>query len=443
MITAKYYLRIREWRTFRLLRHMRMSQHWSPERIREYQWGRISQLLEHAYANVPYYRRIFQTCDATPADIKSFEDFQRLPVLTKADISENFDDLLARNVSRSELILDATGGSTGKPLQYYHDRTYRQWSGAAAKLGWYEFAGCTCGDRCAVLWGAERDVRSNFTLVERMRHLVRYGEVQLNAFNLSDERKNTFIKWCRLFRPKLLRGYVTAIMELASFLDENGISFPKLKGIILCAETVDQDSQAYIERVFRAPSYNTYGSREMGLIAAECAAKNGLHEISENNFVEFEPIELSEYAAAGNLVITNLNNYAMPFLRYRIGDIGIPSTGQACDCGRGLPLIAKVIGRTTEIFRFYDGTKIAGEMFVHLMRNFPVTKYQFVQVSDRKVVLRLAGTEAKDEVLHSRIRDAYKVQLPTGVVLEFEEVDRFERTATGKFRFVYRETREE
>jgi len=129
----------------------------------------------------------------------------------------------------------------------------------------------------------------------------------------------------------------------------------------------------------------------------------------------------------------------MPLIRYRIGDIGVPSDRQSCRCGRGLPLIAKVIGRTTDVFEFHDGTRIAGEMFIHLMKEFPIRAYQFVQVSERQMVLRLTRADAQNEELRTSIRDAYRPYLPQGVMIEFEEVDRFERTPTGKFRFVYRQ----
>jgi phenylacetate-CoA ligase len=439
MLTSRWYRKIREWDTYRLLRHLRISQYWPTEKIRQYQWERISKLLQHAYAHVPYYRRIFQTSGVTPLDFKSFDDFQQLPVLSKTDIRENFDDLVARNVPPSELIPDATGGSTGEPLHYYHDRQYQQWADAAIMRGWYEFAGCSPGDCCAVLWGAERDVSSDFSTWERFKDLCRYGEIRLNSFNLSDDRKKAFLRWCRWFRPRLLRGYVTAIKELAVYLDENRLLFPKLDGVILCAETVDDDSQAYIERVFRAISYNTYGSREVSLIAMECSMKNGLHEVSENNYVEFEPIDLPGYTSAGNLLITNLNNYVMPFIRYRIGDIGVCSTQETCLCKRGLPLIAHVIGRTTDIFQFYDGTRIAGEMFIHLMKDFPVRKYQFVQVTDRRVVLRLNQSDANNVELLEHIRNTYQPYLPAGVALDCEAVESFETTPTGKFHFVFRQ----
>ena len=442
MITARCYARLRFAPAVQTLRHLRATQFWPREKVRQYQWEKLQKLLRHAYANVPYWRRVLDACGATPADLRTPDDFRRLPVLTKPLIRANIVDMIARPLPPEDLLPNATGGSTGEPLQLYQDRQYLRWAHAARMRGWYEIAGCRQGDRCAVLWGDVREVHSDFSLKERLKEIFQYGTVTLNSFNLSQQRMRKFLRWCRWFRPKLLLGYVTAIDEFAAFLDENHLSFPALRGIVLCAETVYPDVQANIERVFRAPSYNTYGGREVSMIAMECAAKNGLHEVSENNYVEFEPIDLPGYPGAGNLLVTNLNNYAMPLLRYRIGDIGVPSTRESCDCGRGLPLIAQVIGRTTEVFEFYDGTKIAGEMFIHLMKEFPLKEYQFIQVSARKVILRMTVADARVPGLQSRIRAAYRPYLPAEVVIEFEEVNCIERTATGKFRFVFRQLRD-
>ena len=168
----------------------------------------------------------------------------------------------------------------------------------------------------------------------------------------------------------------------------------------------------------------------------ECNFKCGLHEVSENNYIEFEPITLSGYKNAGNLIITNLNNFAMPFMRYRIGDIGIPGDNDRCQCGRGLPRIKKVIGRTTEVFEFYDGTRIAGEMFIHLMKDFPLNEYQFLQNSLKSVILLHKGTDLIDSLVKEKIVHTYQGYLPAGVDFTFQKVTAFEKTVTGKFKFI-------
>ncbi len=406
------------------------------EKIREYQFEKLKKLLAHACLNVPYYSRLITDLRAEPQDFRTWQDFKLIPFLTKGIIKNNFEDLIAKNVNKSELIQNATGGSTGEPLSFYQDKNYKLWADAARRRGWYNLADCEYGDTCAVIWGAMHEVKENFSFYERARDLFKTGEVWLNAFNLSNDRKLEFLRICKIVRPKLLRGYTTAIADFARFLEENKLTFPKVKGIILCAETVTDDTQQYIESVLNAPSFNTYGGRELSLIAMQCKYKNGLHEISENNYVEYDPIELEGYEGAGDMVITNLNNYSMPFIRYKNGDIGVPGRKIECGCGRGLPLIHKVVGRTTEVFTFADGTRIAGEMFIHLMKGFPLNEYQFVQVSKYKVILKYIKNSKIDSVLLDEIRNTYAGYLPDSVVLEFDSVDKIDKTKTGKFKFI-------
>lgn len=439
MIITEILQKIKQRHYISSLNQLSQSQFWSQEDIRRYQFNKLKKLLHHAVTYVPYYNKMFHELKIGVEDIRTYRDFEFLPILTKELIRKNFDSMVSTFYQKEDLISNSTGGSTGTPLKYFQDKNYEKWANAARIRGWYHIAGCSSGASCAVLWGAMHEVKENFSYYERIKDYIESGEIWLNAFNLSDERKFEFLKLCRLFRPKLLRGYFTAVKDFAVFIDQNKLKFPQVKGIILGAETVDLESQKYIEKVFNAPSYNTYGGRELSLIAMECDHKNGLHEISENNYVEFEPITIKNYPEAGNLIITNLNNYAMPFIRYRIGDIGVPGDGSPCSCGRGLPLIKKVIGRTTEVFTFYDGTKIAGEMFIHLMKSFPVNDYQFVQTSESKVVLRYNKSSIISDEIKNNIIRTYQGYLPEKTILNFEPVESFEKTPTGKFRFVLKE----
>lgn len=409
------------------------------ERIRSLQRGRLQALLKHAFSNVPYYRDVAAARGLRAEDFATLQDLEKLPVLTKEIIRRESSRMLAENAAAADRIPNATGGSTGEPLHFFQDRHFETWADAARIRGWYHLAGSNCWDPCAVLWGAAHEVQEDFSPLERVRDYVGTGEILLNAFNLSDARMAAFQKLCRRLRPTLLRGYFTAVDEFARFLRKTKSGFPPLRGVILCAETVDEVKRAEIEETFRAPAFNLYGGRELSLIAMECQHKRGLHEVSENNYVEFEPIELQGCPGAGNLLVTNLNNYVMPFIRYRIGDIGVSGAAETCACGRGLPLIKRVIGRSTEVLAFRDGVKIAGEMFIHLMKDFPVRDYQFVQRSDSLVTLRYPKAASLDVALRERIVDTYRGYLPPGTVLAFEEVECIPKTPTGKFRFVMRE----
>ncbi len=441
MISAKYYQKFRQMRTMKMLKNLQETQFLPYQEVRSFQFNKLLKLLKHAFDNVPYYNRLFTTLGIKPEDIRNFDDYRHIPVLTKKIIRENFKDLVAKNMFKEELIENSTGGSTGQPLQFYQDQQFELWADAARIRGWYGMAGCDYGDTCAVLWGAMRDVKEDFSLYERLKDLLKYGEINLNAFNLSIERKRAFYKYCRILKPRLLRGYVSAVKDFAEFLDENSLQLPGLKGVILGAETVSVELQDYLESIFKTPSFNMYGGRELSLIAMECKDKNGLHEISENNYTEFNKIEISGYEDIGELIISNLNNYAMPFIRYKIGDLGVPEKQKSCTCGRGLPLIKKVIGRTTEVFEFYDGTRIAGEMFIHIMKEFPLKEYQFVQVSDKQIFLRIRKEDKISHELEKKIKNAYQKFIPENVNLSFETVDELNKTATGKFRFVLKENK--
>ena len=439
MFVSKVFQRYKSRNIIPILNFLLHSQYWSLEKIQAFQFEKIKKLINHAYLNVPYYHQLFKNIGIKPSDIQQYEDFKSIPILTKDIIRQNFNDLKASNLQENDFIPNSTGGSTGEPLHFYQDTQYANWADAARIRGWYNLAGCSYGDSCAVLWGAMRDIKEDFNVFERLRDYLLTGEIWLNAFNLSEDRKLDFIKLIKILRPKLLRGYVSAIKDLATYVENCKIYFPPLKGIILGAETVDSATQEYIEQIFKTTSYNTYGGRELSLMAMECSNKNGLHEISENNYIELEKIKISNYQNAGNIIVTNLNNYAMPFIRYRIGDIAIPNENRICNCGRGLPLIGKIIGRTTEVFIFYDGSRIAGEMFIHLMKDFPVIEYQFVQTSESSILLKLTKNNLVNEKIEEKIRSTYKSFLPDKVKFDIEKVEKIKKTETGKFRFVLKQ----
>jgi phenylacetate-CoA ligase len=197
--------------------------------------------------------------------------------------------------------------------------------------------------------------------------------------------------------------------------------------------------QRRLEKVFRAPSLNSYGGRELSLIAIECAEQVGLHEVSENNYVEYEAIPDAGVEDLSDLLLTNLNNHVMPFLRYRIGDMGVPSTRTTCACGRGAPLIGRVVGRTTDMFVFPDGTRTTGIMFMHVMKDLGLRRYQFVQTAPEAISLRILPEDAAREGLEERIRTAYRPYLPPGVTLSIRADEEMAKTRSGKFRFVYRD----
>ena len=437
MITSRVYRRIalRRGNIDKIYYNYQSSQYLRKGQININQRKSLIKLITHANDNVPYYTKLFRKIGFHPSSITTLNDLEKIPVLTKDTIKENFDLLIARNVDRDTLVANATGGSTGTPLQLLQDQNFRIHAEAARIRGWMFVDGYQLGDTYALLWGADRDIQSNFSIRERLSTYLKYGEIPMNAFNLSEERKIEFIRWCRILRPKILRAYVSSAKDLAEFLEDRGIFFPSLVGVVLGAETVDPNTRAYIEKVFRTKVYSSYGCRELGLLAMECS-EGKLHLISENHYFEFLPLTGRVAEGMSEIVITNLRNYAMPLIRYQIGDIAVKGEDIECECGRGLPTIKRVVGRTTEVFHFPDGTAIAGEMFIHLMKDFPVSMYQFVQTGPAKVVLQIQTINNLKSVVKKAILAKYKQYLPETVSIEIVEKEEIPKTETGKFRFV-------
>lgn len=437
MITSKIYRSLSNKKAgiSQLLQKYYSSQYQSRGEIEVLQWKKLISLLMYSFENIPYYKKVFNECGLHPKLIKKPSDLKKIPILTKDIIRANFDDLISVKADRNSLIKNSTGGSSGTPLQLYQDQNFRIHTNAARIRGWQFVKGYNLGDTYALLWGADRDIKSNYSLGERLSVYFKYGEIPMNAFNLSKERKLEFIRWCNVLRPQILRAYVTAVKDLAKFLEETGCSFPPLKGVVFGAETVDAHTKKYIEKIFNTKGYISYGCRELGLLAMECS-EGCLHQIAENHYFEFVPLKKDISNEMSELIITNLHNYAMPFIRYQIGDIGVKGKDTPCKCGRGLPTIERIIGRTTEVFYFSDGSAIPGEMFIHIMKDFPVARYQFAQTASDRVVLRIQKNKDINHELKQKILRKYKEYLPEVVSMEIVEKDTIEKTITGKFRFV-------
>jgi len=404
--------------------------------MQEYQLKNIKKLLLHAYQNVPYYTELFDKNKIVVDNFKNFEDFKRIPFLTKKDIKERFADLIAKKFLNGDCIVNYTGGSTGVPTKFYQDKSFIEWSAAVRIRGWLQVPGYNFYSSRAVIWGAERDIRSDYNLRERMYDLIVRGAVRLNCFNLSPQRIHAFLKWYNLLSPSLLIGYVSGIELFCEFVEKNKSKIHRPGAVVLCAEGATEDQRNYIETVLDAPTYNMYGGREVGLIAMECEHHKGLHTVSENNFVELSPINLSGYNNAGDIIVTNLNNYIFPFIRYKIGDIGVESEKGDCPCGRGLPLIDKIIGRSADNFVFKDGLIIAGEMFIHLMKEYNVDTYQFIQENINLIKLKIVTNKyfKNDDIIN--IKKRFSKYLPNYVELAIEIIGNIPKTKTGKLRFV-------
>jgi phenylacetate-CoA ligase len=265
-----------------------------------------------------------------------------------------------------------------------------------------------------------------------------HNTLQLSSYELSDTSMRQYVKILNRFRPKLLISYPSPLAEFSRFLLDNRLRIPSITSIITSAEMLFDWQRELIGQAFDAPLFDRYGCREFGNIAHECEAHEGYHVNSERFVLEIldedgHPVAPGE---SGNLYVTDLDNLGFPFLRYEIGDMARRSDAQ-CACGRGLPLIARLEGRSFDIVRCPDGGRVAGTFWTICLRRFPgVVRFQVVQERIDLLTIRLLTDDRYDRASEAPMTAAIQDKCGAGMYVRYEYVERIESTASGKQRFV-------
>ena len=404
------------------------TQWYSASDIAAYQAQRLEALLQHASQHVPYYRKVIQVPRAT--------QLTSLPLLTKDILRKNFDDLQSDDLGSRDWYVNTSGGSTGEPARFIQDESYREQNIALEHLG-YRMTGKDIGDPEVRLWGSERDIfKGTIGMRARVGNWVR-NQTFLNAFSMSPETMKGFIEQLNAIRPKVVIAYAQSAYELAQFSVERSLPIEGVGAVMTSAGTLYPFMREAISQAFHAPVFNRYGSREVGDIATECDAHLGLHIHMENQVVEILDKDgvPCPPGQMGEIVVTSLHNYAMPLIRYRIGDMG-SWLGQECTCGRGSALLREVSGRVVDTFLTKSGKKIDGEYFTHLIyfKNW-VSKFQFVQEDLETIKVRIQKCDEPVARDLQEIEDKVRVVMGDDCKVEFEFVDEIPASSSGKYRY--------
>lgn len=416
------------------------QQQWLPaSAVRELQWRRLLALMRHVEEHVPFYRDRMRQAGLTARSIQSPDDLRRLPPLTKNDVRQNQAALVATNLGRTPLFPSATGGSTGEPLRFKYDHVcFERRVAAAARAD--RWAGWDWGCRQLYIWGgalqAQRPLKA---LKVSLHNSVRNMRI-LSCFDFNEQVLAQYVEQLQSFRPDVIVGYTNAVVEFARYCVRQNLTVWSPKGVIVSAESLYAPQRAVIEQVFRCGVFNRYGCREMMNIAAECDRHEGLHINADNIYVEVE----SDGAPArpgvlGELIVTDLNNYSMPFVRYRIGDTGAFSA-KLCSCGRGLPMLDRVEGRVLDVIVTRDGRALPGEFFPHLLKDYAgIDRYQVHQDQEYAITVRIVAGPGFDRSALAAIEGHIRARLGAEVPLSIQLVDEIPRTAGGKLRLTISE----
>ena len=418
-------------------RAMEDSQWWPRERLEALRVQRLRALLTHAAAHVPYYRDLFARIGFDPAALSSLSDLQQLPFLDKPLIRAHTDELKAddaRGLARFN-----TGGSSGVPLIFYIglERVSRD---VAAKWRATRWWGVDIGDPEIVLWGSPIELGAQDRVRLLRDRLMRTR--LLPAFEMSDAKVDGFIDEIRTLRPKMLFGYPSAFAHIARHAQRQGVRLDDLgiKVVFVTSERLYDHQRTLIEQSFGAPVANGYGGRDAGFIAHQCPS-GSLHITAEDVIVEIVDREgrVLPPGESGEIVVTHLATRDFPFVRYRTGDVGVLAAPDdvPCACGRTLPVLKEVQGRSTDFIVARDGTVMHGLALIYIVRDMPgVAGFRIEQESldlTRVKVVTEAGFPADGD---ARIRAGMKARLGESVEVVVEHVAQIAAEGSGKFRYV-------
>jgi phenylacetate-CoA ligase len=421
--------------TVRVRKDMEQTQWLALDEIKKLQLARLKSFLIDVQQHVPYYQQLFQQLAFDPAAIESLADLSRLPLTSKSVIRANTEQLKADDAIG--LARFNTGGSSGEPLIFYIGNK-RVSHDVAAKWRATRWWNVDIGDPEIVIWGSPIELGAQ-DKIKLIRDKV-LRTLLLPAFEMSSAKLDGFIQQIQAMRPKMLFGYPSALAHIASHAEKTGqiLSNLGIKVAFVTSERLYDHQRERIERIFACPVANGYGGRDAGFIAHACPSGN-MHITADDIIVEIIDNQgnVLPIGESGEIVVTHLATRDFPFIRYRTGDVGTLSD-ETCACGRGLPLLKEIQGRTTDFVVAEDGTVLHGLALIYILRDLPgIESFKITQHDLQHVTVQIvADSAAYEKSSEQAIEQVFKKRLGAGISVDFEYVAEIAKEKSGKFRYV-------
>ncbi|MFP4416733.1 MAG: phenylacetate--CoA ligase family protein [Chitinispirillaceae bacterium] len=418
----------------RYWREVEKTQYLSPEELYRLQWKRVNEMVQFIYENNSFYRSRMVKSGMNPQDIKTPDEFSRLPILTKNDIRDNIEKIISDGYKSTDLKHFKTGGSTGKSLDIMITEECSEMRNAVARRH-DQWAGWRFGEPVGAVWGNPHIPR---TLKEKARHFLLQPTIYLDTMELTGESVKKFAAEWRKSRPTLLFGHAHSLYLLAQMAETLGIDDIRPRGVISTSMMLMPHERAQIERSFDAEVYDRYGCEEVSLIASECERHEGMHLNIEHLYVEFlrEDGSAAKPGESGRVIVTDLINRAMPFVRYQVEDMGVP-IDRFCSCGRGLPLMQNVTGRLADFLIRHDGSRVAGISLIEntLTKFAGIDQMQIVQESLDSLVLNVVPGKGYNRDTQTLLIGYFNDLFNEKATVELRLIDEIQPEPSGKYRF--------
>lgn len=417
-------------------RDLKQSQWLKQEEIKKYQEKKLRQLMTHAYYHVPFYREIFNQRGLKPEDIQTVEDLKKLPIIDKIIVRENTHlGLMSDSHDKNKILRVTTSGSTGEPFVVFAEKKQieMRW---AATLRSMEWAGYEFGDRQVRLWHKHLGMKGS-EIIKEILNAKFFRRRFIPAYEISENNLDAYVKNIMKYRPALLDGYAESYNLISQYLRGNKYEGYKPKGIISSGQTLSTQSRERIEKAFCCKVYDKYGAREFaGGVAYQCSEQKGYHIVAECNIIEIikdgRPALPGE---TGEVIITELNNYAMPLIRFRLGDIAVAmDQTKPCACGRGLPLMGEIHGRSQAIIVGTSKQLIPGTFFARLFADYDyaIRQFQVAQSKLGEITLKIVKANLYQDNVLEEVAKEMKKHMGEDLKINVEFVDIIPLGRTGK-----------
>ncbi len=441
-------LRLTNPTTARELSLLRRVEFAGAETVRALHEERLTALLRHAWATTDYYRDVLARAGVVrdggaAVDLARFGD---VPFLTKDIIRDQFDRLTSRALPPGRRsYANSSGGSTGQPARFLQDNVY--WDvNVATKTFHFGWFGKRLGDRELKVWGSEHDLlKGREDFASRAKAWL-YNRRSEQCYSLPEERVREIVETINRFRPTLIWAYRDGIDVIAKYVNSHGLVTHRPAAVFLGGGTLHPHILEAVARAFNAPAVSMYGSREMGDVACQCPELGGLHVSTNSHKVELvRPDGRPAVDEEGEIAVTSLHNYAMPFIRYRIGDRAAPAPGP-CPCGRGFPTIGAISGRTMERLVNARGDSVDPTFFIAIIGRLTndgfIRRFQVVQEAPDRLTVNIVLEDGADpDQVRARLDAAspkIRLVMGPGCRIDYRFVADIPLTRSGKHPYVVR-----
>lgn len=408
---------------------IREMNNWSKEEVTQWQNENLQNLIKHAYENTSYYRLLFDKLGIRPEEIRSSLDLSKLPVLTKKDIIKNIQDFIPKNINQIKHLKASTGGTSGDPLQFLLDFKSKSF-GTASSIYFWNIFDYKYGQKYIAMGSSSLNINDKIHLKNKIYNKLR-GRIPLNGIGLSDELLMKYVHIIKKGNIQFIYGYASSIFLLADFIIKNNIIIDHIKACFTTSEVLTKNYRDSIKAAFNCKILDCYGAGDGGVTAF--GIKDDYYCVGYNCVVEIHDCNNEN---SGKILCTDLLNYAMPFIRYELGDV-VELAPLSEEYDYNGQIIKKINGRSSDIFHLGNGRKLTGPGFTVLFKDINVKAYSIKLISPLEISVSILKKETFTHKDEERIYESFKQQAGHECRIVIKYVDKIEYTGSGKTRYFY------